>query len=320
MRVCVLTNLRAGRKNVRLQRVLSFLKDRPDIPHLETENYQHVPEALAELKHKGMDILAVNGGDGTLQHTLTSLLKDEGQSSPPLIAPLCGGRTNMNALVLGSQRDPVAALSTLLTAAQNGSMKERVVNQSVLRVDLSGNEEVQYGMCLGVGVLHRAIDLKHQLLPQRRLQGLPGAALFVGSMLARVIFGSNTGMLTPDRMTITLDQDRQAPQDYLLVLLSSLHRLLFNLQPFWGKEDAPIRFTSILPDVRRTPVRVFRILRGQPPVAQAERFGYVSRNVHAVEFQLDCGLILDGELFAPIPGRTVRVTADQRLQFVRTTP
>lgn len=319
MRVCVLTNLRAGRKNARLQRVLSFLKNRPDVPHLETEDYQHVQEALSELTRKGVDILAVNGGDGTLQHTLTAILKEEARPFPLIIAPLCGGRTNMNALIIGSQRDPVAALSTLLTAAQNSSMAERLVKQSVLRVDLGVDNEVQYGMCLGVGVLHRAIDLKHQLLPQRRFQGLPGAALFVGTMLSRVVFGSNTGLLTPDRIAVTLDQYKQDPQNYLLVLLSSLRRLLFHLQPFWGKEEAPIRFTSILPEVRRTPGVVFRILRGQPPVEHAERFGYVSRNVHYVELQLDCGLILDGELFAPVSGRTVRVTTDHRLQFVRTT-
>lgn len=319
MRVGVLTNMRAGRKNARLQRVLSFLKDYPDIPHVETENYQHVREALASLTHQGVDVLAVNGGDGTLQHTLTELLRDETQSVLPMIAPLCGGRTNMNALVIGSQRNTVAALAQLLATAKNGDMAERLTEQPVLRVDLGPASAVQYGMCLGVGVLHRAIDLKHQILPQQRFQGLPGAALFVGTMLARVVFGSDTGLLTPDRIAVTLDHHRQERKNYLLLLLSSLHRLLFRLQPFWGQEEAPIRFTSILPDVRRTPGVVLRILRGQQPVEDAERFGYVSHNVHHVELQLDCGLILDGELFAPTPGRTVQVTTDHRLRFARTT-
>jgi hypothetical protein len=46
VRVGVLTNLQAGRKNTRLQRVLSFLKSYSDIPHAEPEGYQQVRGAL----------------------------------------------------------------------------------------------------------------------------------------------------------------------------------------------------------------------------------------------------------------------------------
>ena len=135
-RVGVLTNLRAGRKNTRLRRVLSFLKTYPDIPHIETEEYQQVREALSLLLEKGVDILVVNGGDGTLQHALTELLRDDAFPTLPAIAPLRGGRTNMNALVIGSHRNPVTALSLLLTAVRNNALAERLVAQPVLRVDL----------------------------------------------------------------------------------------------------------------------------------------------------------------------------------------
>jgi hypothetical protein len=45
--------------------------------------------------------------------------------------------------------------------------------------------------------------------------------------------------------------------------------------------------------------------------------GYTSRNVNEVELHLDCGLVLDGEMFAPEPGRVVRISADRRVQFIR---
>lgn len=318
VRVGVLTNLRAGRKNTRLQRVLSFLKSYPDIPHVETEEYKQVREALSLLLEKEVDILVVNGGDGTLQQVLTALLGDRSFSTLPAVAPLCGGRTNMNALVIGSHRNPVTALSTLLTVVRNNALTDRLVAQPVLRVDLGAERSMQYGMCFGAGMLHRAIELKHQILPRRRFQGLPGAAAFLGVMLARAIFGSANGLFTPDYIGLTLEAQSRTPRHYLLVLATSLDRLFFKLRPFWGQEAAPIRFTAITPEARRTPGGVVRALRGRPPFSDAEQAGYLSYNVSQIELQLNCGLLLDGELFAPEPGRVVRITADHRVRFVRT--
>jgi hypothetical protein len=297
---------------------LSFLKSYPDIPHVETEGYQQVREALSRLLEKGIDVLVVNGGDGTLQHALTELLRNESSPTLPAVAPLRGGRTNMNALVIGSHRNPVTALSLLLTAVRNNALTARLVAQPVLRVDLGAQEFPQYGMCFGVGLLHRVIAWKHHILPRRRFQGLPGSTAFLGAMLARAVLGSANGLFAPDRIGLMLDTQPQTPRDYLLVLATSLDHLFLKLQPFWGREAAPIRFTAITPGARRTPRGVIRVLRGQPPFSDAEQAGYLSRNVSRIDLHLDCGLLLDGELFAPEPGRTVRITADQRLRFVRT--
>ena len=74
MRIGVLNNLRAGRNPRRVARMLSFLRDCPEIPHVETETGEHVQEALATLAKQDVDILAVNGGDGTIQRVLTELV------------------------------------------------------------------------------------------------------------------------------------------------------------------------------------------------------------------------------------------------------
>ena len=167
-------------------------------------------------------------------------------------------------------------------------------------------------------MLHRTIALKHQMLPHRRFQGLLGAAAFLSLMVARVLFGSANGLLTPDLIALTLNAQSRTPQNYLLVLATSLNHLFFKLQPFWGQEPAPIRFTAISPEARRTPGGVVRVLRGRPPFSDPERAGYLSHNLSQLELRLDCGLLLDGELFAPKPQRTVRITTDHRLRFVRT--
>jgi len=318
VRLSILTNLRAGRNDARLLRVLSFLKEHPDIPHVETERHDHVPEALALLAKQEVDVLVVNGGDGTLQHALTEILSNRVFPHPPLIAPLRGGRTNMNAVDVGSPRSPVMALSALIAATRNGSLAERIIERPVLRVDLGPEAGVQYGMSFGAGVVHRTIELKHRMLPENHFQGLLGVGAFTGALIARAAFGSASGLLTPDRVEIRLDGQLVQREQFLLVMATTLKRLFFKLRPFWGRETAPIRFTAIAVGAPRSLRAAVRILGGRSPLNGATDPGYTSHNVQQIELRLDCGLVVDGELFAPQAGRRVRIEADQRVRFVQT--
>jgi diacylglycerol kinase family enzyme len=297
--------------------VQTFLRGCPEILHVETDSRDHVPQALALLARREVDILAVNGGDGTLQHVLTEILGNHALPRLPLIAPLRGGRTNMNAVDIGSHRDPVAALSVLTTAARNGALSERIVERPVLRVDVDPGQHPQYGLFFGGGVFQRTIALKHQILPKRHFQGLVGSAVFAGALLTRATLGSVNGLLTPDHLEIHLDDQSVEKGKFLVVMATSLDRILFNLFPFWGQESAPIHFTAIAPGVPRSLPAILRVLRGRPPFPGMPTPGYLSHNVRQVELHLDCGFLVDGELFPPVPGRVVRIGTDQRLRFVR---
>ena len=316
MRVGVLNNLQAWHSGS--QGVLSFLKDHPDVPHVETDNCDGVPEALAILANQEVKVLALNGGDGTLQQTLTEILGNGFFQPPPLIAPLRGGRTNMSALDVGSQHNPVTALSSLIQAVRNGSLDKRIVERAVLRVEVSPEQIVQYGMFFGVGVIHRAIELTHRILPKGRAQGVFGSGLVLGTLVTRAAFGSVRDILTPDRMEICLDGQRLEQEEFRLVMATTLERLFLRIRPFWGQEAAPFRFTAIAAGAIRTLAAAIGILRGHPPSYVTRDAGYTSQNVHRVELHLDCGLTVDGEMFAPQPGRIVRIEADHRIRFVRT--
>lgn len=128
MRIGVLNNLRAGRSGRRVSKLLEVLQRHPEVAHIETDSSRSLPEALTDLAHEPIDLLILNGGDGTLQHALTELLSNDTPERLPWIAPLRGGSTNMTALDLGMRRDPIAALEFLIRAAEAGRIDE-------LRVD-----------------------------------------------------------------------------------------------------------------------------------------------------------------------------------------
>ncbi|MDP6979881.1 MAG: diacylglycerol kinase family protein [Myxococcota bacterium] len=322
MRIGLLNNLRAGRNDAQVQRLLQFIGNRPDVIHAETSSADVVPEALADLARQEVDVLIVNGGDGTLQYALTEILGQHTfEGRVPMIAPLRGGRTNMTACDIGCDKDAVRGMAGLIEDIENGRLDERVTPRPVLRVRHGIDRESEYGMFFGLGVIHRAIELNHQLFDNeraRKIQGAIGATMVTAGLVGRLAVGDTDGILSPDKVQVIIDGEPQERGEFYLGIASSLDRLFSGMRPFWGEGAGGVKFSTIAADAHRIPGALAGILRGKPRSYVTEENGYTSRNARRVELCLDCGFTVDGELFDPEPGRRVELTADHTVQFVRT--
>jgi diacylglycerol kinase (ATP) len=320
MRIGVLNNLRSGRSTARVRRLLGLLDRYPEVAHVETTSVAAVPEALLELASQDVELLVVNGGDGTLSHALTGILAHgDFDGRVPQLAVLRGGRTNMSARDLGSGRNPVRALAGLIEAARAGRLAQLSVDRPVLRVQHGprGSGGVTYGMFFGAGVIYRGIELVHRFFPRER-QGVFGASLVTAALLGRTaLLGDTHGVLQPDKIHMLLDGAATDRGESLLVMATSLERLFLGMRPFWGLGDGAVRFTSIAAEAQHMARSLPRILAGQPGSAVGEATGFTSRNAKRVDLRLDCGLTVDGELLAPERERIVSITADHRVRFVR---
>ncbi len=317
MRIGLLNNLRAGRSQVQVSRVLALLRNHPDVLHVETDSAKILPEALAEFTRQEVDLLVVNGGDGTLQYALTELLTNPELSSVRTIAPLRGGRTNMTALDLGSQRDPVKALESLLLSVREGTLHRHFVTTPVLRVRSSRGSDVRYGMFFGAGTLRRAIEFTHRVFPEGRNHGVWGVGLVTATLIAKLFSRPTEGMLTPDKIAVRIDGEPLPGAEYYLAFASSLSRLFLRMNPFWGKQAGDVRFTAIEGNALRLPRCTPGVLRGRPSPFATPEHGYHSANADCVELRLDCGYTVDGEIFETGTDEIVTVESDRRIQLVR---
>ena len=318
MRIGLLNNLRAGRSDAQVTRLLSFLKQHPDVVHAETDSAGALPEALADLSRHEVALLVVNGGDGTLQHALTEILGNgvfEGRV--PMVAPLRGGRTNMSALDLGASRDPIKGMARLIDAAKSGRLAERTSWRQVLRVEHGRPRKVHYGMFCGVGMIHRAIELAHRTFTHRRTQGVVGATLVTGALTGKLVMRKHDGVLMPDKVQILLDGEMMERGEFSLLIVSTLTRLFAGMRPFWGTGPESVRFTAIATGAPQLWKAIPGMLRGRPARHVTDQNGYTSRNVGRAELRADCGFTVDGELIRPEPGRILSITADQGVRFVR---
>jgi hypothetical protein len=317
MRIGVLNNLRAGRSRAQVARIVTFLRAHPHVLHVETPRGEVVPDALSRFEREGVDLLVVQGGDGTLARVLTEVYEHGAFAKPPLVAPLRGGRTNMSALDIGTRRDPVRALWTLFESVRQGTLARRIVRRPVLRMELPGEGVVQHGMFFGVGVIHRAIELVHRVLPHGRSQGVFGAGVATSALVAGAALGRSRGILNPDKLQLRLDGGAATTGEYLLVIASTLQRLFLGMNPFWGLEPAPLRLTAVSPAARSLRRAVPGILRGRPGPHVVPGNGYLSRNLHRAELLVDCGITIDGEMWRPESGRRVLLTASDTVELVR---
>jgi hypothetical protein len=317
VRIAVLNNLRAGRSNAEVSRVLSLLRSYPEVRHIETESARALPEALAEIARQDVNLLVVNGGDGTLQFTLTEILSGGDFDRVPMIAPLRGGRTNMTALDLGARSSPVKGLRGLLEDARAGRLAERIVERPVLRFETRKGRHLQYGMFFGAGMIHRAIELTHRLFPPGRSQGVLGAGVVTGGLILRASMRDRNGVLAPDKIQILLDGEMVPQGEFYLVIASSLRRLFLRMNPFWGDGPGDVRFTSIASNAYRVRSAAPGILRGKPKPFVRPEHGFTSVNPERAELRLNWGFTVDGEFFEPINDEVVTITAVRRVTFVR---
>ncbi|MCP5066266.1 MAG: hypothetical protein GY946_06825 [bacterium] len=313
-KIGVLTNLTAGGRSRKTHEVLAEANRCTGLVHRETPNLGAVPSAVTEFADRGVELLIINGGDGTLQRALTEILGHT-PGWRPKIAPLRSGRTNMAALALGASRSPAAALRSLVVDAREGNLGARVFPHPVLRMELVGEGTPHFGMFFGAGAVCRGIELTHKSFPKAKAKGVFGPVVIIATLLPQLLSGRQAGLLVPDKVQLTLDDQPAGTDAYSVIIATTLDRLFLKMRPFWGEGPGSIRLTTMTASAHGVGRALPHILRGRPPSRATT--GFESVNTHEGRFRLDCGVTLDGELFEPRSERIVHLSAPDRVDFLR---
>lgn len=317
MRIGLLNNLRAGRNTRRAAQILREIAGARDVVHIATPSADAVPEALAEMERADIELLVVNGGDGTLERALTALMARGRPARLPVIAPIRGGRTNMTATALGAARDSVRGLREVIAAARAGRLAERTETLSVLRVTPLRGDDVRCGMFVGAGMLGRAVTWTSRNLPKGRAQETFGVALITAKLIADVLAGRDSKLLRPEKIRVAFDGAPVPDEERLVALFTTLERLIFGIRPCWGSGPGPIRSTLVRGNAERMARTIPSILAGRAPAFATPEHGYTSANASRVELVADCEVTVDGEMFPTESGAAYTITAEEGVRFAR---
>ncbi len=297
LRVGILTNPTSG-KNRRghYAKTRKLLMAYPQVLNRDVQTPRQIDTALQDFADKSVDLVVISGGDGTVQATLTSLLRQRPFESLPLLAILAAGTTNMNAGDVGITGSPSKALRKLLVWAHTPSLKAAVTKRSILRVEQTLGEGPLYGMFFGVVGVVQGTRFFHNHIRTKGLRGEFGPSVALLRLLYDLIRGRNH-YVHPEQISVELDGQDVRRGEILLILVSTLERLMLGLRPFWGVGHGPLHYT----EVDANPTHLLHVLpallRGRRHPRLTGENGYFSENVNEMRVFTGGGFALDGELY-----------------------
>jgi len=211
--IALLSNPNSTGNQSLLPQIRAFCEGHCDIFHYEVESVGQIAEALRTIARVRPRVLVINGGDGTVQAALTELYHGgHFGDSPPPVAVLPNGKTNLIAYDLGAVGDPIEALERVLDLART-DLVPHIVSRELIELTgggrgggADGGDAPVLGMFLGgAGLADMILYCRHKIYPL----GLPnwaahGLTFLLG--LASVLVGRRSRLLpakwAPLRVTV----------------------------------------------------------------------------------------------------------------------
>ncbi len=322
VRIALLSNPRSTGNRAILPRIRSFCANHPEIFHYEVEHVDQIGTALRTIARVEPRVLVINGGDGTVQATLTELYHSDFFDAPPPVAVLPNGKTNLIALDLGATGDPIEALARVLDLAK-GDLAEHVVTRELIALSheqdgVTDSLKPVIGMFLGgAGLAEVMLYCRNKIYPL----GLPNwlsHTLAAMALLVTLVLGLRAAFLPVRAQPVKVSLIRQGELHgrFSLLIVTTLRKLLLGSSIASGSRTGALQLMVI----DQNPWALLRALF-------AGLFGRLGsglvRGVHfgrGDEIRIEgdrSSVILDGELFQAHAGRPIILRQTTPLPFIR---
>lgn len=321
VKIGVISNPLSQRNKRRGPVIDAVLAARPDILHRRLDKFSDLKASVADLLRAGVEVLVIDGGDGTVQATLTEVFRsDQAEQLPmlPMIAVLSSGMTNMIAADAGVTGSPARGLKRIIARADKDDLSRSVVRRHVMRMDYSDTEEPVYGMFLGAAGIHRAIHLCREKVHSLGIESSAAVGVTILGLVARWLLpGRETSTAyRGDQISVTLNGDQKFEFPYFMLMVTTLDRLALRIRPYWGWPRGGLRFTGVVFPPEKFARSVFPLLYGGKQRTLPES-SYLSHTVDTVRLEMTSPFTLDGELYQPKSGRPVELSSAGLVRFIK---
>lgn len=313
--VGLISNPASGHNRDQFESIQSRIGQCSSINHRITHSPADIAPALRELAALNIEVLAINGGDGTVAAILGELLESGLFAKPPLIALLPGGTANMNAGDIGVRGSLKKAVTRFCQWCDGElATAPKVAQRALLRVVIDNDLAPRYGMFLGGGAVIHGTEYAHKEIHSRGLRD--DFSLALGTL--RTVWGvvrDDPAFNRHVTITLTLDDREPTRYDTLILVVSTLQRLAFGMRPFWSQEPGDIRLTLMEQGCTRFARTFLSIVRGRPSRNAVPASGYNSHNANRIRLEMDGKINLDGELLEVVSA--VDISASVPLDFLQ---
>lgn len=303
----VVTNPRSrrNRRNPQLQEQLAYVLGEREGMAAPTD-LDALERAVERFRARGIEVLAINGGDGTNHAVLSALVRVYGDRPLPRIALLRGGTMNTVASGLGIRGRPDDLLGRLV-AAYHAGQPLRVAERNLL---IANGQHA--GFLFGNGVIARFMEEYYS-----RPEPTPAWAAWT---LARAAASALTGgtlarrLVEPVRAAVHLDGQLWPELPWICLAAGTVDDLGFRFRPFFRSLQHPghlhaVGFACTAGDL----VRALWPIRRAQPIDNPRILEAVAQTLR-VESEEPLSYMIDGDFH---PGTTtLELRVGPRLQMV----
>ncbi|WP_300574696.1 diacylglycerol kinase family protein [Phenylobacterium sp.] len=273
----------------------------------EPETPQALAEDLRRFAQAGVELVVVDGGDGTLREVL-SALPVAFDAAAPILAVLPSGKTNVLALDLGVR--PGWTLEAALARAAHEPMSLKT--RRPLTLTWAGSEQAGLaGFIFGLGAFVRATQMSQSVHRMGAFHSLAVALTVVGAAFG-ALFGRDGDVWRQGvRAGLAIDGGEATVAARFVVLATSLKRLPLGLRPFGPPQDG-LKVLEVTAPPRRLALALPAVLMGRAET-WLRRHGYRRSLAERVVITSPAPVVVDGEVF---PGGQIAIGLGAPVRFL----
>lgn len=305
--IAVVTNPRSrrNRRDPGLQQQLAYMLGEKGSLAAPTD-LDALERSLEHFRQRGVDVLAINGGDGTNHTVLSALVRVYGDAPLPRVALLRGGTMNTVASGLGIRGRPDDLLGRLVALYHQGEPL-RVAERDLIRVN-----DTYAGFLFGVGLIATFMELYYE-----RPDPTPTwAAWLLAKATASAVVGGALArrLMRPVQAQLRTDAGTWPALPWVSVGVGTVDDIGFGFRPFFRCLEHPghlhaVGWACSAGEIVR---QLWRIHRARP-IEHPQVFEAVTQRL-VIESETPVGWMIDGDFH---PGTTrLELRAGPRLQLV----
>ena len=286
----------------------------PQVHIAKPGDRSQLPEALAEFAERGIDLLVINGGDGTVRDVLTCGAAIFGDDWPA-IAVLPKGKTNALTVDLGVPGD-----WTIQNAIDAFKVGTRVHRRPMEITTRGGNPESRVlGFILGAGAFTTATQAGQGAHRLGAFNSMAVGVTIAWGVLQFLFAGRTNSWRRGSKMEIKLGGSEAPmahsgvgdPEWRQVLFASTLETMPAGFKPF-GRMRKGLKLAVTDQISRKSTPGLIAMMRGKTPQGMRER-GFHQVSTPQFTLRIEDSFILDGEAF---PAGEYGIGQGPELEFV----
>ena len=315
-RVGVIVNPGSGRGRGKGLALAELLKATPTVDVVVLAKFPEIYPALERFAAQGVMELFISSGDGTVQAIQTWLAESKAFAMFPRLCLLPHGTTNMTAADLGFKRRNINEQAAFIGSPTPQETAER----PTVRVANPAHGKPQHGMFFGTGAVSEATRYCQTAFNDKGVGGNWATFATLATVLSKSVF-IKPNPHDPNRfdkpypITVKIDGQTLCHGDQLMMLATTLKKLILGAKPFWGGSDGgPLRVTTMPYPIPSIPRWIIPSLYG----SEARKYppGALSRACTTCEVATATSFVIDGEFHDAPKDQPLRLETGALFRYI----